>query len=89
MDWVQDFFADKYHDLNLTQNLSEGQTGYHSVSAVVPTRDITSKFDNPTMAVTAEQIHIYQPMAKIIQLTDTNKILGGQTKQLAKMNVII
>ena len=40
------FFADDYHNFNLTQKLSAGQTGYHSANAMVLTRDIAYLLDN-------------------------------------------
>ena len=39
-------FADDYHYLKLTQNLSTGNTGYQSVNAVTPYGNITSALDN-------------------------------------------
>ena len=76
VDWIQEMFVDKYHDLNLTWNLSAENTGYHSANAVVSNRDIVSTLDNLEMDSTTEQ-----PLATIHQMIQTNKILGYQLKQ--------
>ena len=67
--------------------MSSGNTGYHSADTTVPNRDIVSALDNPTMASTANQIHVDQLTATICQLVETNKILGDKLKQLAETNV--
>ena len=89
--WIgfKHFFVDEYHDLNITHNMSAGQMGYHSVNDVVPTGDITSALDNLEMYATAEQSHVDHDMATIFQLTETNKILGDQIKQLSETNAIL
>ena len=54
--------ADDYPDLNLTQNMSAGNTGYHSVNGLVPNRDIASNMGNVKMNATIDQIHVDQLM---------------------------
>ena len=58
--WIvlKEFFADKYHKINLTQKLSAGQTGYHSANSVVPTGVIASLLNNLTFSTTVEQSHL-------------------------------
>ena len=74
------FFAEKYHDLKLTQKLSAGNTVYHIMNVVVPNGYIASALYNLAMAATADQSHVYQLVSTICQLTDTNNILGDQLK---------
>ena len=52
-------FADEYHDLNLTQKLSAGDTGYKSVNYVLPKRDVISTLYNLVMDATVDHIHVY------------------------------
>ena len=54
IDWDQDFSADEYHNLKITQNLSAEQMGYQSENAVVPIGDIASVLDNFELSATAE-----------------------------------
>ena len=68
MDWVQDFFKNKYRNLKLTQNVSAEHTWYQSANAVVLTKDIASTLDHLSKESTADQIYIYQVMATIYQL---------------------
>ena len=82
MDCIQEIFADKYHDLKLTQKLSAGQTGYHSTKAVVLTRNISYAINNLALAATADHIHVDQLMAKRLQLTEMNNIIGYHIKHL-------
>ena len=89
MDWVHNFFADKYHDLKLTQKLSAGQTVYHSIHTMIPTIYRSSALDNLALATTTENIHRDQLMAEIHHMTDTNNILGDQIKYLADTNTIL
>ena len=56
---------------------------------MVPTGDIASALDNPALTATADQSHIYQLTATILKMTETNSILGVQTKHLYKTNVIL
>ena len=83
MDWVQYFFADKYHDLKLTHNLSVRQTGYHSANTVVPTGDIAFSLDNLVTDSTTHQSHVNQMMSTIYPLIKASKILGYQIKHLS------
>ena len=89
--WIgfKKFFANEYHDLNLTQNLSVVHRGYHSVNAVVPTGDIVSTLDNLAADATEEQSHVVQIVANICRLKEKNKILGNQINQLSKTNKIL
>ena len=64
-------------------------TGYFSEKAVVPNSDITSALDNLIMATTTDQSQVEHPMEKIRQLTDTNKIIGEQLKQLYKTDAFL
>ena len=84
VDKLEKIFTDKYHDLNLTQNPSAGQTGY----TVVPTEDIVSVLNRLTMAATADIVHINQVMATIKHLEETNKTPGKQIKQISATNTI-
>ena len=51
-------FADKYHEPDITHNLSAVQTVYHSANSVVPTGVITCALDKMTMAAAADQSHV-------------------------------
>ena len=44
--------------------------------------------DNYALSTTADQIYLEYLMARILQLAETNKILGYQIKQLAEENTI-
>ena len=83
------FFADEYYNLKLTQNLSSGQRGYHSMNAVVPTGDIDSALYKTGFDSTADQIQIKQMVATTHQMTDTKKILREHIKKLSKTNKIL
>ena len=89
--WIgfKNFFVKENNYLKLNQKLSSWQKGYHSADAVVPAGEIDSALDNLSMAATADQGHVYQLMVSILHLTDTNKILWDQIKQLSKTNVIL
>ena len=50
MYWIQETISDEYHDLNITQNMSGRNIGYHSANDVVLNRGITSAQDNLEMA---------------------------------------
>ena len=50
--------------------------GYHCANALVRTVDIELTLNNLVIAATADQIHVYQLMAKICQPTDAKKIMG-------------
>ena len=89
VDWVQEFFEDYYHNLNLAQKLSAGQIGYNSANAVVPIRGIDSTLDNLGLAATADQIHVGQMMAPICQLIETNKILRDHINQLSNIKAVL
>ena len=69
-------FADEHHDLKLTQKLNALNIGYHSANVVVLIGYIASAMYNLTMAATVDQNHVDQIMETILQLTETNKILG-------------
>ena len=64
--WIlfNNFLVEYYHNLKLTQNLSEGQTGYHSVNAVVSNGGIASALSNLAMPATEDQIHVDHLMEK-------------------------
>ena len=51
-------FAEKYHNLNLNQKLSAGQTGHHRANTVVPTGDISFTLNNLTLSTTTEHSHV-------------------------------
>ena len=53
--WIifKKYYADKYHDLKLTHELSTGNTLYHSAYDVVLNGDIDSTLDKTTMAATS------------------------------------
>ena len=87
--WVQAFFADKYHDLNISQNLSVGQTRYHSANDVVSIMGIASALDNLTLYATLEHIHMDQLVVTTHQLKETNKILRDHTKNLDETKKIL
>ena len=80
VDWIQENFAYKYHDFKLTEKLRAVNTRHHSANAVVPNGDVAFAMDNPEMAAPVDQIYIYQLIATIHQLTNTNKILREKTK---------
>ena len=86
---MKKFFADKYHLLKLTQKLSAGNTRYHSVNVVVPTKDIASALDNLTLATTMDNIHMDQMMPTTLEMIEINRILGYQIKHMANTNAIM
>ena len=57
---IKKIFINEYHYQKLTNNLSTGKTGYHSMNAVVPMEDITYAIDILDMATPAVQGHIEQ-----------------------------
>ena len=56
---------------------------------VVLNGDIATALDNPKMATTAYQIQGDQMMAIICQMTENNKILRDQLKQLFETNAFL
>ena len=89
VDWFQDFFVEKYQDLKIAQKMSAGQMGYHSTKSVVPIRNIASILDKISLYRTVDKSHMGHLMETILQLIETNKILGYQIKQLTKTNKIL
>ena len=83
------FFADKYHNLKITQKLRTGHMGCHSANNVVLTREISPVLDNLTMVVTAYQSHVDRMIKKIRQLAETNLILRDHIKKFAKAEIIM
>ena len=55
--WIsfQEFFTDKYHDLNITQKLSVGHMEYCSMKYVVLTGDIVSTLNNLAISATTNK----------------------------------
>ena len=83
------FFADRYHNLKITQKMSEGWTVYHRTNTVVLTGDIPPALDNITLDATADHIHMDHPMETIRQLIKRKNILGDHIKHMAENNTIL
>ena len=69
--WIgtKKFFADEYHDLNLTQKRSTGNIRYASTDNVVLNRDIASTLDKLVMYAYADQSDMDHLIATIFQMT--------------------
>ena len=82
-------FTDEYHNLKLNQKLISVHTVYHSVKYVVLTGYIYSALNNPALVATSYQSHSDQITTETRQMTETNRVLGYQTKQLAYTKSIL